>query len=83
MKKYRYILALLSDAKKNDTVFVPNATALQTIEIYRYFTGYRKDFPAYQDGGILVVNVTEEAWCKPSVYLEAYCPPVLPCIIRK
>lgn len=72
----------VEDAKPNDKIFVPNCSGSKTIEIFRYLTGKRKDFPCYNEGSNVVVGIQEDAWCKPQIYREAYCPKDMACIVR-
>lgn len=79
---YTYTLATLGDCKPRDTVFVPNCTAREAIELWRYFSGLRSDFPEYVDHSVHVTGVDDDAWCSPKVYREAYAPPEMVCIRR-
>lgn len=80
--KYRYELMQLRDAPKRAKVFVPNCTARETLDVFRFFKGYRKDFPAYNEASNVVTGIDEDAWCLPKVYLEAYAPLDMACIVR-
>lgn len=80
--KYTYTLMTLADVKRNDQVFVPNTSAEEAVEIWRFLAGHRKDFPKFKDGDNVVLGIDEDAWCTPRIYREAYCPLTMTCIIR-
>lgn len=84
-KKYDYDIMQLQDTKQNMQVFVPNCTTKEAFEVFRFLKGYRKDFPCYNDGSLLITGIDEEgeAWCRPKIYQEAYAPPSMTCIVRK
>lgn len=81
--KYTYTIMTLRDTKPRDSVFVPNTDADTTIQIWRYLTGLRPDFPEYDDHSLLIMGMDEDAWCSPKEYREAYCPPDMACIVRR
>lgn len=80
---YTYSLVTLADVKTTDQVFVPNTDVDTALELWRYLTGLRQDFPEYNDGDIRVVEIGDDAWCVPKIYRETYCPLTMACIIRK
>jgi hypothetical protein len=81
-KKYHYTLMTLADAKPSDQVLVPNCSSSECVEIWRYLSGKRKDFPEFNDGSLVIVGLDEEAWCYPREYRENYAPPTMTCIVR-
>lgn len=81
-KKYYYSIMHLKDAQPTYEVFVPNCTPAEAIDIFRYLSGHRKDFPKFKDGSNIVTGIDEDAWCSPKVYREAYAPPEMTCIAR-
>ena len=82
MTKYAYKIMTVGDVGINDTIFVPNASAGEAVEIWRWLSGLTSDFPEYKDGSNTVAGIEEDAWCDPFVYLEAYCPLDMVCIVR-
>jgi hypothetical protein len=81
-KRYYYSIMRLKDALPSHEVMVPNCTADEALEIFRYLSGHRKDFPEYNDHSIRIVGIDEEAWGPPKMYREAYAPPDIVCIAR-
>lgn len=81
----KYEIMTVKDALKlkKKEILVPNSTAREVIDIYRYFQGWIKDFPEYQDGTFLIMGIDEEAWMTPKEYKECYCPDVMICITRE
>lgn len=86
MKKssYTYTIKTVADARANDVIYVPNCSADNVLQIWRWLSGIRKDFPKYTDGILLITGLDEAAWCRPQIYREErYCPLDMPCIVRK
>lgn len=81
--KYAYSVMTLADVKPRDRVFVPNTDAETTLQIWRWLTGRRADFPKYFDGDVLIGGILEDAWTTPKEYSNAYCPLDMSCIVRK
>lgn len=82
MSRYTYQLTTLQDTKAKDVVFVPNCTTAEALEVFRWLSRKRKDFPEYREGDNVVMGLDEDVWQRPRVYREAYCPPGMACIVR-
>lgn len=82
VSKQKYVLKTLADALDTDVVFVPNCDAHTAVQVWRWLSGLRKEFPKYNDGDNVITGIEEDAWCSPQVYRESYCPPDMTCIIR-
>jgi hypothetical protein len=81
---YSYTVKTVADARANDMIYVPNCSADEALQIWRWLSGARKDFPKYSGGGLLIVGIDEDAWCKSKVYREEiYCPVDMPCIVAR
>lgn len=81
-QRYYYSIMTLADALPGHEVFVPNCSSDEAVQVWRWLSGHRKDFPKYRDGSNLVVGIEEEAWCSPKVYAQAFAPLTMTCIAR-
>jgi hypothetical protein len=81
--RYTYMVKTVADVAPNDMIYVPNCSADNVLQIWRWLSGARKDFPKYSNGSLLMVGIDDAAWCRPKVYREeSYCPLDMPCIVR-
>jgi hypothetical protein len=82
--RYTYAVKTVADARANDIIYVPNCSADNVVQIWRWLSGLRKDFPKFSNGNLLMVGIDDGAWCRSKVYREeGYCPLDMPCIVRK
>ncbi len=85
MTKYRYVLMTMEDVSQGDVVFVP-PEGTDIFQMFRFFVGWRKDFPAYWDGRHVVVGTDlhdfDDDFIDARIHKDNRCPATQPCILR-